>query len=118
MLGHAPDLLLFAERSAGMMILFSLLLAHESEGSFPPTRPVSISITGLARRFGVSRAHVLRLLRDAEHAGFLRRVGAGKDSIELQPKLTQAALDMFATMFLYLANCARTAMTEMAGERA
>jgi len=66
----------------------------------------------------VSRAHVLRLLRDAEDAGFLVRVGAGKDSIELQAKLTQAALDMFATMFLYQADSARTAMMEMAGEGA
>lgn len=60
---HAPGLELFTDRNAGIMILFSLLLAGDSDDVFPPQRPVRLSISASSRRFGVSRVHV-RKLRD------------------------------------------------------
>ena len=73
----------------------------------PPTRPVPISIAALARRFAVSRPHVLKLLRDAEAAGLITRSG---DRVLFKPALAEGARNFFATMFLYYAGSAREAM--------
>jgi DNA-binding MarR family transcriptional regulator len=108
---HAPELALFAEHNAGMVILFNLMLA--STDGFPPRGPVPSSIAGLARRFGVSRTHVLRLLRAAEAEGLIKRTGEHYDRLVLPPHLTQAVFGMFATIYLYLAHCARAAKADV-----
>lgn len=112
-LDYAPDLALFADRNSGMMIMMSLLTAGEPDASFPPAKPVSVSISALSRRFGVSRVHVRKLLRDAEQQGFLSRAPGAEDRIMLHPQLTDGALNFFATVFLFIAQCARTAMAEI-----
>ncbi|MDI1344715.1 MAG: hypothetical protein PSV22_11525 [Pseudolabrys sp.] len=109
-LTHAPDLGLFAERNAGMLILASLLTAGEPGDAMPPQRPVPISISALARRFSVSRPHVLKLIRDAAAAGLITRIGADGDHIMIQPRLADAAQNFFATMYLLFADCARDAL--------
>ena len=109
-LTHAPGLGLFAERNAGMLILASLLIAGESGDGMPPRGAVPISISALARRFSVSRPHVLKLIRDAEAEGYLGRIGAGGDRVVLQPRLAEAAQNFFAIMFLFFADCARQAL--------
>ena len=113
MLSHSPELLLFAERNAGMVILFSLLLAGEGDDSFPPARPVPVSISALGAKFGVSRKHVLTLLRDAETEGFLQRTGDRNDRVVLLPRVRDGVQAFFATMFLYLAHSAGEARTEI-----
>jgi DNA-binding MarR family transcriptional regulator len=113
LLTHAPELLLFAERNAGMVILFSLLLAGEADDVFPPTRPVQVSISALATKFSVSRKHVLTLLRDAESEGFLQRAGDRHDRIVLLPRVREGLQMFFATMFLYLARSADQALAEI-----
>jgi DNA-binding MarR family transcriptional regulator len=113
LLSHAPELLLFAERNAGMVILFSLLLAGEAGDAFPPTRPVPVSISALAAKFSVSRKHVLKLLRDAQREGFLQRTGDRSDRVVLLPRVHEGAQMFFATMFLYLARSADEALTEI-----
>ena len=113
LLSHAPELLLFAERNAGMVILFSLLLAGEGDDSFPPARPVPVSISALGAKFGVSRKHVLTLLRDAENEGFLQRTGDRNDRVVLLPRVREGLQMFFATMFLYLARSAGEALTEI-----
>lgn len=113
LLTHAPELLLFAERNAGMVILFCLLLAGEADDVFPPTRPVPVSISALGTKFGVSRKHVLKLLRDAEREGFLQRTGDRNDRVVLLPRVREGAQTFFATMFLYLARSAGEALTEI-----
>ena len=116
-LSVAPELAPFAERSAGMIALFSLLLATETDGSFVVDKPVAISIAALSRRLRVSRTQVLRLLRAAEEGALLVRTGTTYESIVLAPKLKQNLLDMIAAMFLFLAGGAAEAMaaTERVG---
>jgi hypothetical protein len=106
---HCPELAMFAEHNAGMVILFSLMLPDNPSGTFPPDAPVTTSVAGLARRFKVSRTHVLRLLRAAEREGHIKRVGEHYDRIILQPHLIQGALNLFATMFLFVAGGAQAA---------
>jgi DNA-binding MarR family transcriptional regulator len=113
LLTHAPELLLFAERNAGMVILFSMLLAGEADDVFPPTRPIQVSISALGAKFGVSRKHVVTLLRDAESEGFLQRTGDRHDRVILLPRVREGLAMFFATMFLYLARSADEALAEI-----
>ncbi len=112
-LDHAPGLGLFAERNAGVMIMFSLLLAGAPDDTMPPAGPVAVSISDLSRRFGVSRAHVRKLLRDAAEEGYLERTGGEEGRFLLLPRFKDAAENFLATVFLYLAHCAHIAMGEI-----
>nr|WP_315771098.1 MULTISPECIES: hypothetical protein [unclassified Bradyrhizobium] len=105
-LDGAPELEPFAERTAGMVILFSLAQGGGPDQPFPPDGPVPLSINGLATRFSVSRKHVLTLLRDAEEKGLLVR---GTEAITILPRGREAIERMLATMFLYMAECAEVA---------
>jgi hypothetical protein len=107
---RSTGLNLFSERNAGMLILASLLTGGEAGDTIPPARPVPISISALARRFGVSRTHVLALLSDAADHGFLDRLGPEREGILILPRLAEAARDFFAGMHLYYADCARAAL--------
>jgi hypothetical protein len=104
---HAPQIGLFGERNAGILICSYLIAAGDANDTVPPTRPVPISIAALARRFAVSRPHVLKLIRDAEAAGLIARNG---DRVLIKPALAEGARTFFATMFLFYAACARTAL--------
>ena len=64
----------FMHRHAGTQILWTLLLADES-GDFPPQRTHPLSQAALARRFGVSRTHVRRMLDTAEREKLLTQDG-------------------------------------------
>src|SRR5665213_425149 len=105
-LDYAPELEMFAERNAGMVILFSLALAGPGQGPIAPPMAVPLSINALATMFSVSRKHVLTMLRDAEAQQLLVRGGQGNDEITILPRGRDALETMFATMFLYLAQCA------------
>ena len=108
-LQHSPELTLFAERSAGMVILLHLLLDPGA-----PDRPIDLSIAQLSRRFGVSRVHIIRLLRDAEAQGLASRVGSRGEALMLSPECVGAAENMVATMFA-LFRIAATKALETAG---
>ena len=109
-LDAAPELELFAERNAGVMVLYSLALAGPADEAFPPVGPVPLSINALATRFSVSRKHVLTMLRDAEAQALLARGGSANNEITLLPRGREALEMMLATMFLYMADCAEHAL--------
>ena len=112
----APDMRLFVEHNAGIMILCSIMMAGEADDAYPPTRPVPVSASALSRRFGVSRAHVRRLLLEAEKRGLLERHGG--DRVRLLPRLVQASQDLMAAHFLLAADCAQGAYAEISRESA
>jgi hypothetical protein len=109
---HAQDVGLFGERNAGLFILMTLITAGEADDTMPPSRPVPISMAALARRFRVSRPHVLKLIRDAADDGFVERVGEDGSRVVIRPRLAQATQTFFATMYLFFADCAREAMLQ------
>lgn len=111
-LDSSPILYPLAERNAGMMILFSLFLATNPDDTSPSTRSVPVSISALSRRFGVSRPHVLKLLRDAETLGFVQR-GGESEQIVILPSLHDAMQGFVATMFLFLGQCVRKSLEEI-----
>lgn len=112
-LDSSPALYPLVERNAGLVILFSLFLASDASGNMTAARPAAISIAALARRFGVSRPHVLKLLRDAETLGFVARGGENEEQILVQPALADAIQDFIATVFLFLGRCIRDARKEI-----
>jgi len=111
--GGAADL--FPERDAGLMILNALLLSGEPGDVFPPAGPVRYSIASLARRFGVSRPHVRKLLRDAERRGLLR-LGGEEGTGLLEPRLLEDAMHFHAVSFVGTAICAHAAMSAAEAE--
>lgn len=105
-----PAIGVFSERNAGLLILASLLTAGEDGDGVPPQRPVRFSISAPARRFKVSRTHVLKMIRDAEAEGLLERLGAEGERILIRPRLAEAAKDFFAAFYIFFADCAHEAL--------
>lgn len=90
-----PELLTVADRDAGLTMMLSLLVA-DAAGQ-------SVSIAALARRFSVSRAHVLTVLREAERAGLTVAVGP-RGGYRASPALAGKLRRFFSVVFLlYLA---------------
>ena len=106
-----PELLFLAERSAGLSILFTLMGSGAADDVMPPRRPVPMSISDLARRYHVSRAHVLKLLRDAQARGLIAREGS--DQLRLLPKLIEMVELLFAIIFAFTANGACVAIDQI-----
>jgi hypothetical protein len=112
-LEHSQELHVLTERSAGMIILYSLCAGGPVDGPFPPRDPVPLSINALASAFAVSRKHVLTLIRDSETAGLLLRGGATNNEITILPRAREGLEAFFAAMLLYLATCAERAKAGM-----
>lgn len=107
-----PGINLFSARAAGVVILYHMMLGAEAGDSFPPSRPIRASINHLAKRFAVSRTHVLRLLREAEAEGFLRRAPeAGETFVVLTAP--ERIRHHFAATLLALGVTARRAAQDM-----
>jgi hypothetical protein len=116
-LEHSEDLFVLTERSAGMILLYTLCAGASADGPFPPAHPVPLSINALATSFAVSRKHILTLIRDAEDAGLMARGGAANNEITILPRAREGLEAFFATMFLFLAGCADRAKRNMAAAR-
>jgi hypothetical protein len=111
---HSPGLERFVDRNAGMIVLMSLLLSGEAGDTFPPARPVPVSISALSKRFGVSRVHVRKLLRDVAALGWTVPTNADDGRVILQRPLHQAMMNFVAMAFLLLASAVREANDEVA----
>lgn len=106
---RTPGLDLFSQRNAGLTILTDLTLAGDAGDDFPPRGPIRFSVAGLARRFRVSRPHVLKLLRDAQRVGFLQR-DADEGIGVMEPILREQIANYYATTFIGMAACALSAL--------
>ena len=100
-----------------MMILSALVLAGEADDGVPPSRPVPVSISDLARRFKVSRVHVKTMLQDAAAAGLIERTGQTGDKISFTPMLAEALNTFCANAFLFFHDCASEAAAAVAAKR-
>ncbi|HEY2708170.1 MAG TPA: hypothetical protein VGI95_08950 [Caulobacteraceae bacterium] len=83
----------FLEREAGMLILFDLL-GRQASTRDDLLEEAPISRYDLSRRYGVSRAHINKLLAESGHTE-----GAGKDRIVFAPTLSEALDSHFAAIF-------------------
>jgi DNA-binding MarR family transcriptional regulator len=110
MIDVAPEMELIIDRNAGLLILISILLSGEDDDTFPPSRPVPVSLSALSQRFGVSRAHVRMLLKDAEAAGLIER--SEDRLVTIKPHFAESIKTFFAAALLFTADCALKARAE------
>lgn len=101
---HVPTLGLFAERNGGMFVLFSLLAAAEAD-DLDRQSAIPVSISRLARSISSSRAHVVKLLKDAESEGLMRRPHVG--GVVLMRPLVHDLYEFFALNYLLLTHFAK-----------
>lgn len=110
--GRPEPMVVIANRRAGVMVLLALLDAAAAEaGRFPAAGHARVSIAALAKRFRVSRTHVLKILRQAVAAGFFTR-GATEGEGEVQPALVEAFERGYASVFIGVAGCAHRALRD------
>ena len=83
------------------------MLVTATPDAFPPEQPFELSISAAARRFGVSRTHIRRMLLAAERERLLRLELDG--TIRLEPSGREAVDHIYATQILvFLVAAART----------
>lgn len=109
----APKAILFAERDAGLLIAWSLLISGTPGDTFPPSQPVPVPVAALSRQFFVSRAHVLKLLREAEDLGLIERTPTTAGSVRLLPAMHDTMFNLFAAMFAGYADAGDCALEEV-----
>jgi hypothetical protein len=90
----------FAQRSAAFAILLSLLVASERNGAADSPAEVRISVAELARRFGVSRPQVVRVLDQAVEASLVERSGPDGLHMTVLPRLRSVTQDFYVSAFL------------------
>lgn len=106
--GNVAELSGIGQRKAGIVILFSLFAARRSDAGGETVADLSVS--ELARRFRVSRTHVISVLRDAQDQGLLRRgEGDGEPLVVLAP-LIDGVSKFMASSFLLMDHCSRRAL--------
>jgi hypothetical protein len=97
-------------RAAGILTIYALVGALPEQPVYPPSGVPPVSVSGLARRFGVSRRQILRLLREMEEAGFIAGAGEGW---EVLPELG-AVLRLFqAAAFAQFLRAGHRTLTKM-----
>ena len=98
-----PPIAYFLDREAGMLVLFDLLGA-QGPGRRRLLEAAPISRYALARRYGVSRAHINKLLAES---GYIESVEG--DRVVFKPALSRAMERHFAAVF-QLNHCAAQAV--------
>jgi MarR family len=100
MFNRGQGLTPFAQRNAALAILLGLLVASDRDGGPGSPTTVPISIAELARRFGVSRPQVVRILDKAVEASLIERCGPDGVRITVLPRLRSVTYDFYVTAFL------------------
>lgn len=98
-----PPIGFFLDREAGMLILFDLLAA-QAPGRRRLLETAPISRYALSRRYGVSRAHINKLLAESGHID-----SVDSDRVVFNPMLSRAMERHFAAVF-QLNYCAAQAL--------
>lgn len=104
-MNNAPGLSDFSGRRSGMVMLWALLLSAPQTESWPCPDTFPIRIAEIARRAGVSRAHLQRLLQDCQANGMMALDGAGNLRFRT---LLRREVDTYNAMFVIcMGACAR-----------
>lgn len=106
---HLPALRLFSSRNGGLLVLFSILAADANCDDVE--RIGKISISQLARNTSTSRAHVIKLLREAENEDLIKRLDNG--NIMMAPKLVHDLHEFFAINYLILVHFSNRAIDHL-----
>ena len=84
LLFYVPDIMLFFDRAAGVLVLAALLQAAMAA---PEAPHAAVPYADVGERFGVSRTHVRQMLVAAEEAGLVILHARGGRRVEILPRL-------------------------------
>jgi hypothetical protein len=104
---------IFQHAYAGFQLIWTLIETSDG-GVFPPHRSTPPSIAALARRFGVSRIHIRRMLDDAQRACILTCEPDG--GIVFAESQYATLTYLYAMQLLQLLTAASGAMDALAGD--
>jgi hypothetical protein len=99
----SPPIAFFLDREAGMLLLFDLIGAQDPDRQ-RLLEAASISRYALSRRYGVSRAHINKLLAESGYIAFIE-----SDRVAFKPALSRAMERHYAAVF-QLSHCAAQAV--------
>ncbi len=108
-LAYAPALASVADSNAGLLIVAGIMLRQRRRTECSQSGPIPVSISAVARRFSVARAHVRNVLAQAEAAGLLVRSANGAGVVAL-PALGASIHHFFAALFLLFDRCGARAL--------
>jgi len=80
----APEIMMFFDYAAGVLVLAALVQAAMEAPDGPDS---SVPYAQLGDRFGVSRTHVRKLLESAQDAGLLKLHSRGGHRVEILPRM-------------------------------
>ncbi len=103
-----PELAELNRRKAAVLVLFSLFLARQT-GSDGRSY-ARLSVSELARRFQVSRVHVIKVLREAQDKDLIRRGATEGDPVLITARLIDVMGRFLACCMLLLDHCSRRAL--------
>jgi hypothetical protein len=101
---HGPEMELFIERKAGLVVLMSLMLTAAPGDDMPPRGPISAPVAALARRFAVSRAQVKDIFDSAIASDLLTPADPVRTGYVMTPRLRQSLLRFMAALFTLTAD--------------
>lgn len=106
-----PPFNLFSRRRSGLVMLWTLLLSPPEADAWPPVGYFPVSVNDIARRAGVSRPHLQRLLDDGERAGLLAKGADGR--IRVRRLLRREVNTFLILVILSLALTARRTVADL-----
>jgi hypothetical protein len=98
----------FTDSNAGYVMLRDVLSTAGEGDTYPPRGPLKMAVRELARKYNVSRTHILRLFRGAETQGLLTR-NPDAQTITLSDAFGLDIAEFEITVFLGMATCAQYA---------
>jgi len=107
-LDATPDIRLFMGRDAGYMILLRIWLA-DPDGAIPPRGRVCVPYEEVARPFGVSRAHVRKMMDAAAARGFVKLHTEAGRGIEVLDPLVELFNESLSLQLANIVHSARVA---------
>ena len=99
----------FIHRHAGTQVIWMMLLADDK--TFPPAKPIALSVSTLARRFDVSRIHLRRMFDSAKREGLLTLNDDG--TVTLLPAMRAMLDTLYATQLIRLLGAAAQTLDEL-----
>lgn len=106
---NTPVVEFFSERHGGMLVLHDVMAANENALQ---SLPVAISVSAMSKRFRISRAHILKLLRDA-HAEGLVTWHAESRELTLSPEFVLSLKRYFGSIFTSTIYCLSVALAQL-----
>jgi len=111
LVNSVPEIKSFFNYNAATPILLYMMINGRKTAS--QTIETAISVSRLSKQFQVSRAHVRKVLAEAEASGFIVRPVSDSLPTVMLPAWMDTVEKLYAAVFLHFAACIRSALEEI-----